>query len=162
MYASNKRLTAGHPYGSKWYTWPFMLRPISYWVQGNGAIWLIGNPLVWWGSTAGVIALLILLISRKLTLAEFDAAWIVLIGLAISWLPFATISRVMFLYHYLIPLTFAILATGIVVNRFSLKAQAIIAAAIGLVFLLFAPASYGFGVSQQILNLRNWLPTWRS
>ncbi len=162
MYAANARLTAGHPYGSKWYTWPFMLRPISYWVQGNAAIWLIGNPLVWWGSTAGVIALFLLVVTRKLNLVELDAALIVLIGFAISWLPFATISRVMFLYHYLIPLTFAVLATAVVINRFSLKAQSVIAVLIGLCFVLFAPASYGIGISQQILNLRMWLPTWRS
>lgn len=161
MYAANQRLTAGHPYGSKWYTWPIMLRPISYWVEGTGAIWLIGNPLVWWGSLAGLLTLIGMLIAKKLTVKSFDAAWIVLIGFAISWLPFAAISRVMFLYHYFIPLGFAILAAGIVVDRMSLKEQTFIALLLSATFLLFAPASYGIAINQQLLNLRSWLPTWR-
>ena len=30
MFRANQRITATHSYSSKWYTWPFMLRPIYY------------------------------------------------------------------------------------------------------------------------------------
>ncbi|MBX4190146.1 phospholipid carrier-dependent glycosyltransferase, partial [Candidatus Parcubacteria bacterium] len=63
MYHANQRLTASHPYSSKWYTWPFMIRPIYYWVGSTPAsyeekIYLIGNPLIWWASTVAVLYLL--------------------------------------------------------------------------------------------------------
>src|SRR3989344_2078192 len=38
MYQSNQRLTATHPYGSRWYSWPFMARPIFYLVSENSKI----------------------------------------------------------------------------------------------------------------------------
>jgi dolichyl-phosphate-mannose-protein mannosyltransferase len=68
--------TAPHPYCSAWYTWPLMLRPVSYFYEfitaNYGASILpplrepgptthtvqgMGNPLLWWLSTAAVIAL---------------------------------------------------------------------------------------------------------
>src|SRR3989338_6046078 len=55
MYQSNQRLTATHPYGSRWYSWPFMARPIFYWVSENSRIYLLGNPIIWWGSTVAIL-----------------------------------------------------------------------------------------------------------
>ena len=47
-------LNATHPYFSKWYTWPWLVRPTWYyfnnqdgWVRGMVAI---GNPAIWWAS----------------------------------------------------------------------------------------------------------------
>ncbi|MBX4211762.1 MAG: phospholipid carrier-dependent glycosyltransferase [Candidatus Yanofskybacteria bacterium] len=55
MYRSNQRLTATHPYGSKWYEWPFMTRPIYYWTDDHERIYLLGNPILWWLSTVAVL-----------------------------------------------------------------------------------------------------------
>ncbi len=49
-------LKATHPYGSVWYTWPFMIRPVAYYFNaGSGwsAIVAMGNPIIWW---SGVVA----------------------------------------------------------------------------------------------------------
>ncbi len=35
MYSYHSGLTADHPYGSKWYTWPLLIRPIWYY-SDNG------------------------------------------------------------------------------------------------------------------------------
>jgi len=67
---------APHPYCSAWYTWPLMLRPVSYLYEfitvNDGASILtplrepgpithtvqgMGNPLLWWLSTAAIVAL---------------------------------------------------------------------------------------------------------
>lgn len=53
---------ASHPYCSPWFTWPLMLRPIAYFYQVLSsetvvAIQAMGNPMLWWLSTAAVLVL---------------------------------------------------------------------------------------------------------
>jgi dolichyl-phosphate-mannose-protein mannosyltransferase len=47
-------LNATHPYFSKWYTWPWLVRPTWYYFhQSEGAvagIVALGNPALWWAS----------------------------------------------------------------------------------------------------------------
>jgi dolichyl-phosphate-mannose--protein O-mannosyl transferase len=47
-------LNATHPYFSKWYTWPWLVRPTWYYFNSDGG-WVrgmvaIGNPALWWVS----------------------------------------------------------------------------------------------------------------
>jgi dolichyl-phosphate-mannose-protein mannosyltransferase len=67
-----------HPYCSRWYTWPLMLRPVAYYyqtIQGEAAapiygpplpanatnviydVHAMGNPILWWFSTVAVVLL---------------------------------------------------------------------------------------------------------
>lgn len=50
MLVHNSRLTASHPYQSTPFSWPLMLRGISYWTQDdiNSQIYLTGNVAGWW------------------------------------------------------------------------------------------------------------------
>lgn len=57
---------SAHPYCSAWFTWPLMVRPIAYFYQAPSAspsstaaitIQAMGNPILWWLSTAAVLAL---------------------------------------------------------------------------------------------------------
>ena len=41
-------LQESHPYGSSWWLWPFMWRPIFYYGTEESALFLLGNPLIWW------------------------------------------------------------------------------------------------------------------
>lgn len=151
LLAANSVLQATHPFGSHWYQWPFMQRPMAYW-EGAGAarIDLIGNPLVWWGSS-----FLLLVIAttglhwRRLTLP--------LAGYLAAFLPFAGIARVMFMYHYLAALLFAVITAALWLDHVgwihgdSLRGQRrsyyLVGAALLLAFLLVAPRSYGMAVS---------------
>ena len=47
MYKSNQRITASHPYSSQFYTWPFMARPIYYWVKDTARIYFMGYIVRW-------------------------------------------------------------------------------------------------------------------
>jgi hypothetical protein len=38
MWSENVALSAGHAYGSAWWTWPFMHRAVAYWSQIGGAV----------------------------------------------------------------------------------------------------------------------------
>ncbi len=167
MYSSNKRLTASHPYSSQWYTWPFMARSIFYWVDGNSRIYFLGNPIIWWASTVGMIISLALILLKKadkkivfLTTAYF-----------LNLLPFIGIKRVMFLYHYLIALIFAVLMLVYLIdgfgkltasqtkNRRKIFAGLIIASTIA--FIYFAPLNYGFNLSLKAYEARIWFPGWK-
>lgn len=161
MYAANARLTATHPYGSKWYGWPVMIKPISYWVQEKAQIWLVGNPVVWWGGLVAIIWLVGDLLSRAVKPKRLPIALFITLSFFITWLPFALISRVMFLYHYLIPLCFSILIIGFVCDRLKWKTQLslLILAAIG--FGLFASVSYGLAPSDVFSAIRNVVPGWQ-
>lgn len=187
MYRSNARLTATHPYGSPWYSWPLMTRSIFYWnsdkqvvakTQIDGAwrevgvlpaedrpgekykIYLIGNPLVWWGSSVAIGFLFFALRDPK---KRTFAAVFIVGGYALSLLPFIGISRVMFLYHYFPALLFALLALGYLcdqanVSRRSLSALGALAC---IVFIYFAPITYGLPLGEQAFSARMWLSTWR-
>ena len=121
MYQSNQRLTATHPYSSQWYSWPLMTRSIFYWISENSRIYLLGNPVIWWTSTVAIILLLLQNLKFKILnnrakpssglygYLKLNTAGILLGGYFLNLLPFIGIKRVMFLYHYLTGLVFAIL-----------------------------------------------------
>ncbi|OGN06122.1 MAG: hypothetical protein A2750_04160 [Candidatus Yanofskybacteria bacterium RIFCSPHIGHO2_01_FULL_45_42] len=161
MYRSNQRLSATHPYGSQWYSWPFMTRPIYYWVQDNARIYLIGNPVIWWASTAAV--LLLTLRGFLEGLRKDKIALILLGGYALNMLPFIGVARVMFLYHYFTALIFAILMLAYLISgqktakKFFLAVTTVAVTA----FVYFAPLSYGLTLSSKAYDIRVWFSSWR-
>lgn len=162
MYRSNQRLDSSHPYGSRWYTWPFMTRPIYYWVKEISRIYLFGNPAVWWMSTIAVLTLA----GHMLTgpLRRDRTAWILLGAFVLNLLPFVGITRVMFLYHYLTALVFAIIMLGYLIQKFSKKPNrtALIVLALSLVsFVYFAPLMYGLPLGGSSYQNRLWLKSWQ-
>ena len=169
MYLSNKGISAQHPYGSKWYSWPFSIRPVYFWNRTEAPgeyeskIYLLGNPFVWWSST---IAILLLLINFTRNLIKrlrlnFTEKFI-LFGFFINLLPFVGITRVMFVYHYFTSLVFAILALAYLVDKTNKKSLFALFAFFAILFFFFFSAfTYGFPLTPQEQNLLFWLPTWR-
>jgi dolichyl-phosphate-mannose-protein mannosyltransferase len=162
MYESNQRLKATHPYSSKWYTWPLMQRPIFYWVKDASRIYLLGNPVVWWGSTVALVILLATALTSGLRrigqpLAIMGGAWLMNI------LPFIGISRVMFLYHYFTALIWAILMLAYLVDHGRRRKKTAIALGLTALatFIFFAPLSYGLPLSDDGYAARVWLTSWR-
>lgn len=162
MYRANATLTATHPYASLWYTWPLMARPIFYWVSGDARIYLVGNPLVWWGSTVAIITALVTVLSAWViraprTLLIISGAWLM------NMLPFVGITRVMFLYHYLTALIWAVLALAYFADQMRRPLKPMLAAgALALVlFVFFAPLSYGLPLTEGSYNARVWFASWR-
>jgi dolichyl-phosphate-mannose--protein O-mannosyl transferase len=178
--------TATHPYGSPWYSWPLLKRPIYYWAGEAGAhgqqgnIYLLGNPFVWWGVLVAIFTILLAQIDRP---KQFHRHRFALLFLAVAYLanfvPFMFIDRVMFLYHYffafLFSLALAVLGVGLLAGwtdshddrfwHFPSRGSALLYGGVLLValgsFLYFAPLSYGWALSPDALQHRMWLPTWR-
>ena len=170
MYESNATLTASHPYSSEWYTWPFMTRTIYYWIHSSEntptaeRIYLIGNPFIWWTSTIAVLYALLSLVSRFKDLKVSDRTLLILLaGWALNYFPFIAIGRVMFLYHYFTSLIFAILILAYLIDHMKRpkKTWLIILAISAVVFIYFAPLSYGLPLEAGSYEQRVWLPSWR-
>ena len=95
----------GHPYASRWWSWPLMLRSILYWSGDRFfanpdasvlAIRALGNPVIWWGVVVSVPLAALKAIARR----DVAIAFIVVgyTGYLAMWLP---ISRYQFVYYYM-------------------------------------------------------------
>ncbi len=162
MYLSNQRLSATHPYGSAWYTWPLMLRPIFYWTRDHARIYLMGNPLLWWASSVAVLTLAGLVVSGELRRSRIGltllGAWF------LNLLPFIGVKRVMFLYHYFAALIFAFLALAYLIGQAKPQTARRIFVILGILalvaFIYFAPLTYGLDLSPRGYENRVWFSSW--
>jgi dolichyl-phosphate-mannose--protein O-mannosyl transferase len=124
-YIYHATLTATHPYGSPWYSWPFLYRPVAYYYEYQGlgidtvtnhplvaGIVNLGNPLIWWASIPAVLSLPYFVLRHR----SFPAA-VILVGFVTQYLPWARITRVIFLYHMFGGLIFMVLALAFVLVR---------------------------------------------
>ena len=110
MYWYHSSLTAPHPAGSPWWSWPLVLKPV-YWYFGassggdNAYIYDAGNVVLFW---AGIVAFgwcaIAAVRARSVALAFVVFAALVQY---VAWIP---ISRVLFFYHFFTVLPFYLLA----------------------------------------------------
>src|SRR3989344_3457044 len=170
MVSANYNLTADHPYGSKWWTWPFMVRSVFYWQgEGNRFIYLLGNPVVWWGGfiifCIGVGKLFISFAKGRNKFLS-SGSFIFLFGYFLSFIPLMRVPRVLFLYHYLTPLLFSLLFAiwwlDSVVHLKKREAIAV-AASLGIVisFIYISPLTYGFMIPDRLYNIVFLVSSWR-
>jgi dolichyl-phosphate-mannose--protein O-mannosyl transferase len=123
-YDYHAHLTATHTYGSAWYSWPFLLRPVAYYYQDNlgvsdpshevlrAEVFDLGNPAIWWASIPALVYCGIYAVRRR----RYGPALIVVAFLA-AWLPFSRVSRVLFLYHMFGGLPFMILGLAFALTQ---------------------------------------------
>lgn len=104
MHKGNMKVTSEHPYSSKWYQWPlFTGKWVLYWTQNGKHLLCMGNVLLWYPIFIGIV----LNVVRAVLYQDFESSTTsFLFGWMLSYLPFALIPRVMFLYHYSIPVLF--------------------------------------------------------
>jgi dolichyl-phosphate-mannose-protein mannosyltransferase len=123
-YVYHATLTATHPYGSPWWSWPLLSRPVLYYAQYTGLgvdqytgqplvahMADLGNPWIWWTSLPCLLSLPYFIIRYK----SFPAT-LILIGFITQYLPWAPISRVLFMYHMFGGLVFMVLALAFVLG----------------------------------------------
>ena len=109
--------SATHPYASRWWSWPLMLRPIAYWQNfpktGDvQTVWGGGNPLLWWGALTAITITAVQALERP-TLTR----WFLVIGYLSYLLIWAWIGRTLFLYHYMASVYFGYLALAILLGE---------------------------------------------
>lgn len=178
MLEQNVALAATHPDASRPWTWPFM-KVVPYFWQGDGAsMYMVGNPVVWWGSAILLLGILVqVAVMRPLGARLAPPAntrplpWVALVGYAIAFVPFFPIVRVLFLYHYLTPLLFSLAFVLLWLDRLGWGAdegsrphRASFGIVIGLAiagFVLVSPLTYGFSVGQYDEWLAGCVRSWR-
>ena len=177
MLDANSSLTATHPDSSPWWSWPLMKHPLFYYSTPDGPrIYFLGNPLVWWGSTVLFIVMSCGLLYQSMSTKEFkrDARllWIPIVGYLAAYLPLVRVSRALFMYHYLMPLLFAILAGVLWLDRIGwirpqgLRQQRVSFYAVIVIllggFIFVSPFTFGFktgaSLTEKMLTAFAWIP----
>jgi dolichyl-phosphate-mannose--protein O-mannosyl transferase len=185
-----------HPYCSKWYSWLLMWRPVAYFYQtarnaaeqvpaypplpkGAGQViydvHAIGNPFLWWLSTAAILLLLLMLALRFLegvgwksspTPYTWMALYLVLTWLA-NLLPWVRVTRCTFLYHYMGASVFSGLALAWLVDLWLhsdktdyKSAGATVIFLVLLAFMFWLPIYLGLPLSVQDYQFRMWFRSW--
>ncbi len=165
MFDYHSNLEATHPFTSKWYTWPIMLKPVWYYVsyplEGfKSTIVGIGNPAIWW---VGILGFLYVLI-RGIRSKRREYLFLVVMVLSL-WLPYAFIGRVMFLYHYFPVIPFLMLSIVALIKWLSEKLKTVWVAVlyISVVIILFGwlyPVVSGRTMPETYIDSLRWFDTW--
>lgn len=161
MYTANASLTAEHPFGSKWFNWPFNSKPVYYWTQDNSTspsaqparIYLSGNFLLWWLSGLALIFTLLATATKGGRRWLSPAFYILVLGYFANLLPFLLVNRVAFLYHYLPAIMYGILILSLWLSKLWPKEKIIFSVTMGLIlfsFVSLSPLSYGWPLSPQL------------
>jgi dolichyl-phosphate-mannose-protein mannosyltransferase len=173
---------ATHIGASRWYTWPIMKHPMGLWAPGPPApdgrramIILIGNPVVWWGALLGVLVGLVIFLTRRSRFAGHEFGFLFLFcAVLLNYLPFAAITRLMYIYHYLFALVFVIalgaFSTGVLAGWMdastplwhfsSRRSAALYWGVLGLAlisFVYFLPFTFGWPLSRPAWDAHFWV-----
>jgi dolichyl-phosphate-mannose--protein O-mannosyl transferase len=182
--------------GSLPFTWPIGNHTIRYYAsaytkcevvikdnpcQNNrytSYLYLVVNFTVWIMVLIGVLLSLVLIISRFVfgnKIAEDEASqksfwWVTMFaGLYIAYMiSVIQIERVMYLYHYFLPLVFGLIGSAVLFDYyFKYKNKIIMTAVLILItiliianFIYFAPLSYNFDLTEEAFDARKWLKYW--
>ena len=159
MYTYHADLTATHMCQSMWYQWPLMQKSVWFYsgyptvgdVQLLSNISSTGNPAVWYVSAFGAVLALVEWFRNPA--CRKDRAFIVVtVGILAGLLPWALVTRCVFLYHYFSTIPFMLLMTVLLLFYVEKKHPRtawfkwawLIAAAV--VFFLMLPAVSGIPV----------------
>lgn len=167
--------------GSRFYTWPFGDKAINYRQEVNDNqvkyLYLQGNPLIWLAGLAGLVYSIYLIIRVwffKKPVANRRLFFIIcsLLGLYLTYMvAVAFIERVLYLYHYLLPLIFSLLLffTAYVYrfeaaikrkDRCLIAGTVVFVGSVVAVYWFFSPLTYYQPLSPSAFHLRQWLPFW--
>ena len=156
----NFTLNDSHPYGSKWWGWFLLLRPIwLYFKDIDGKFIGIGNPLAWWSSLA-IIPLLIWGISKG-----HKDNMIILGGFLIFLLIWAPVKRVLFFYHAMPSFLFLSLGTAFWLEKLSKihGGKYFLGFYLGvlvILFIFFLPIWLGLPLESSHFYWRIWFKGW--
>lgn len=167
--------------GSLPITWPFGAKGINYRWTTLGTkteyLYLQGNPVIWFSGLVGLfLAVHILTANIVLRVKPKNKR---LFTLMVAFLMFyvtymasmITIERVMYLYHYFIPLTASLILFFLVIiylfdEQMKKGDMTVYGITLSLVFLIvisyvfFSPLTYYGPLTATEFRLRSWLPFW--
>lgn len=168
--------------GSPFYFWPFGARSIDYrWEQaGEGVyryLYLQSNPVGWaLGFTGVLLAVLLLLVPLLFTVKEklrHPFLLLTFLGLYVGYMAaISQLSRVMYLYHYFLPLLFSYILFALVlvnirrVGRLTITddrrvlMMTVLGFLIFIAFQFYRPLTYYEPISDAAFKRRAIVPLW--
>ncbi len=174
MFNYHNKLTASHPYGSPWYTWPVMYKPMWYYAGQSlpsgviSSISAFGNPAVWWTGLAATFVALFSGVLKKDKIVLF-----LFVGYMSQYMPWMGISRVIFIYHYFASVPFIIMFVVYVMKLIYDSAstpKSLLGLKIGagvylgivlLLFVMFYPVLSGYEVDKSYVeHTLRWMKSW--
>jgi Gpi18-like mannosyltransferase len=171
MFGYHDNLRATHPYGSTWWQWPLLQRPISYYYHDfrtgaavqNGAaccvaeILALPNPAVWW---LGLIS--VPLIAYLAWHERAKGFALLVVAYLLQWLPWIATPRVAFEYHFYPNLAIICLANAALLQRVWKSWSSgrwVVWGYLGLVlalFIYFYPILAGVQITYNAWHERMW------
>lgn len=119
MFLYHDELKATHPYQARWWEWPLIWRPISYYYHDFGGpqhivaeILALPNPVNWWFGLLSVPAMFAIGLMRR------HKGFALLIGAYLwQWLPWIISPRITFEYHFFPNLAIICVANALVLQE---------------------------------------------
>jgi dolichyl-phosphate-mannose-protein mannosyltransferase len=189
MWASNNALTPDtdkqDDLVSLPYQWPLLLVGLRMCGWGDSSIkyFLLGTPVVWWGSTLSLIVLGVTVVVHMIRYRRgyqdfaslsasndfYFAAKVGILGWVLHYLPFWIMGRVTYLHHYFPALYFAIIASAVLLDHLTrsvtLKSKWIFFGVLGVVvvanFAYFIDFAWGMPGPAEGYKARHWVSSWR-
>lgn len=170
MFSYHSGLEATHPYQSLAVEWPYIARPVWYFMgafepEGKVAtISVMGNPAVWWICSLGTLALIAGLCIKKVK--GNPAIFVSIVGVVCNFMPWLFIQRCIFIYHFFATVPFIILSSVCLLAEIEKKHPKIAwvkwawMAVTLLLFVIFFPVISGRECSIPYADALEWLPGW--
>jgi len=168
--------------GSLTATWPFGNKTINYrWAKKDGEVrylYLHGNPIIWFSVVLGVVLAAVLVLGRyifNLSVLDKRLFYLIAVFSAMYWAYMITmfnIERVMYLYHYFMPLFFGMFVLFLVFNyifKESISKRSKLLYATVILFVIeiaytywfFSPLTYYKPLSTLEFIERQWFDFWK-
>ncbi|MCL2172552.1 MAG: phospholipid carrier-dependent glycosyltransferase [Candidatus Bathyarchaeota archaeon] len=166
-----------HPYSSPGWSWPIIGKPLWLYVNTlpadmRSTISLFGNPAVWWTGFATILAttglicykIIVSLKQHILPKIELSTAFLTVTFFA-QWLPYAFVSRGLFIYHYYVNVPIICLGSAYFISKYWKYTWMKIAALIYFttviaMFMLFYPVISGTPVLTSTADSLRWFNPW--
>ena len=164
MWWYHSGLKATHPWQSRWWTWPLVLKPVWYWLeaqpQRTANIYALGNPLIWW---AFLPAIGYAIYRWGETRYRSVGLGIVLLGFLGQWLPWFFSPRISFAYHMLPSVPFGCLAIAYALYRLRAPRLAVLGYLVPVfaAFVYFFPLWAAWPISPAYLEQHYWMSGWK-
>ncbi|MCL2135117.1 MAG: glycosyltransferase family 39 protein [Candidatus Bathyarchaeota archaeon] len=166
-----------HPYSSPGWSWPIIGKPLWLYVSNlstdmRSSVSLFGNPIVWWVGFVAIIVITGFMFFKIVTgfkqrnMPRFEVSAVFLVVVFFSqWLPYAFVSRGLFIYHYYVNVPIICLGSAYFISKYwkhnwmKLVALVYFIAVIAL-FVLFYPVISGTPVSSVVTESLRWFSQW--
>ncbi len=157
MWWYHTNLKATHDYSSAWWSWPFNLYPVWYFVDYQkdkiANIFASGNPVLFWIGSLSILLTIWQAVKQKSV-----NLFIIILGFIAFWLPWSFSPRIMFLYHFSPSVPFLALSLGYQLNKGleNKQIKELVIVLLGIIFLSFIlmlPFLTGIPLPKEIINL---------